>query len=63
MRKARNALDMADNGIPSEADKLVVAAEELEDLKGVWQNLLPVYTVIDEMKVSVSIEQLILLSF
>ncbi|KJH46392.1 ATPase family protein [Dictyocaulus viviparus] len=51
MRKARHALDMADpTGVPADADKLAVAAEELADLKGVWQALTPVYTSIDEMK-------------
>uniref|UniRef100_A0A1I7XR26 DHC_N1 domain-containing protein n=1 Tax=Heterorhabditis bacteriophora TaxID=37862 RepID=A0A1I7XR26_HETBA len=52
MRKARNALDMADpKGVPADTDKLAIAAEELTDLKGVWQALTPVYTAIDEMKV------------
>ena len=51
MRKARHALDMGETGVPSEADKLNVAAEELADLKGVWQNLTPIYSSIDEMKV------------
>ncbi|KAK6731031.1 hypothetical protein RB195_007476 [Necator americanus] len=51
MRKARHALDMADpTGVPVDADKLAVAAEELADLKGVWQALTPIYTSIDEMK-------------
>ncbi|CAI4230233.1 unnamed protein product [Auanema sp. JU1783] len=50
MRKARNALDMADTGVSSEADKLAVASEELGDLKGVWQNLLPIYNVVDDIK-------------
>ncbi|KIH54525.1 hypothetical protein ANCDUO_15330 [Ancylostoma duodenale] len=51
MRKARHALDMADpTGVPVDADKLAVAAEELADLKGVWQALTPIYTSVDEMK-------------
>ncbi|VDL72361.1 unnamed protein product [Nippostrongylus brasiliensis] len=51
MRRARHALDMADpTGVPVDADKLAVAAEELADLKGVWQALTPIYTSIDEMK-------------
>ncbi|KAK5965130.1 hypothetical protein GCK32_004027, partial [Trichostrongylus colubriformis] len=51
MRRARHALDMADPaGVPVDADKLAVAAEELADLKGVWQALTPIYTSIDEMK-------------
>lgn len=53
MRRARHALDMADpTGVPVDADKLAVAAEELADLKGVWQALTPIYTSIDEMKVT-----------
>ena len=51
MKKARSALDMADMTlVPTEADKLAVANEELGDLKGVWQALAPIYTQVDEIK-------------
>lgn len=63
MRKARNALDMAEGtlagihdctviiaGPPSENDQLAVASEELADLKAVWTALTPVYSALDEMK-------------
>ncbi|CAJ0934537.1 unnamed protein product, partial [Mesorhabditis belari] len=51
MKKARLALDMTENtGVPAEADRLVVALEELNDLKGVWEALKPLYTKVDEMK-------------
>ncbi|CAJ0934299.1 unnamed protein product, partial [Mesorhabditis belari] len=51
MKKARLALDMTENtGVPAEADRLVVAVEELNDLKGVWEALKPLYTEVDEMK-------------
>lgn len=52
MKKARNALEMSEPILASETDKLTIASEELADLKGVWQALTPVYSSIDEMKVS-----------
>ncbi|CAJ0587193.1 unnamed protein product, partial [Mesorhabditis spiculigera] len=51
MKKARLALDLAETtGVPTEADKLSIAVEELGDLKGVWEALKPVYSEIDEIK-------------
>uniref|UniRef100_A0A914WTV1 Cytoplasmic dynein 1 heavy chain 1 n=2 Tax=Plectus sambesii TaxID=2011161 RepID=A0A914WTV1_9BILA len=49
--KAKDALELADTAQPSvHAEKLNVALEELQDLKGVWHALNPVYAALDEMK-------------
>ncbi|MCP9259197.1 Dynein heavy chain, cytoplasmic [Dirofilaria immitis] len=51
MVKAKGALEMAEPVFTaSHAAKLDIAVEELSDLKGVWQSLMPMYDAIDELK-------------
>uniref|UniRef100_A0AC34GH17 Dynein heavy chain linker domain-containing protein n=1 Tax=Panagrolaimus sp. ES5 TaxID=591445 RepID=A0AC34GH17_9BILA len=51
MIKAKNALEISDaTKLNIHMDKLNVAMEELNDLKGVWGALLPVYNQVDELK-------------
>ncbi|VBB28797.1 unnamed protein product, partial [Acanthocheilonema viteae] len=51
MVKAKGALEMAEPVFTmSHAAKLDIAVEELSDLKGVWQSLMPMYDAVDELK-------------
>lgn len=51
MLKAKVALEMPDAiGMSTQMNKLDVALEELNDLKGVWKSLSPIYDNVDEMK-------------
>ncbi|XP_073783095.1 cytoplasmic dynein 1 heavy chain 1 isoform X2 [Danio rerio] len=49
--KAKEALELTDTGLPSSSEERVqVALEELQDLKGVWSELSKVWEQIDQMK-------------
>ncbi|VDN25921.1 unnamed protein product [Gongylonema pulchrum] len=51
MTKAKGALDITEPlTATGQAIKLDVAVEELSDLKGVWQSLIPLYNAVDELK-------------
>ncbi|VDN07087.1 unnamed protein product [Thelazia callipaeda] len=51
MVKAKGALEMTEPLLTTtHGTKLDVAIEELSDLKGVWQSLMPMYGAIDELK-------------
>nr|XP_020643857.1 cytoplasmic dynein 1 heavy chain 1-like [Pogona vitticeps] len=49
--KAKEALELTDTGLLSGSEERVqVALEELQDLKGVWSELSKVWEQIDQMK-------------
>ncbi len=49
--KAKEALELADPGLVSGGDdRVIVALEELQDLKGVWVELEKIWTKIEELK-------------
>ncbi|GAB6020623.1 Dynein heavy chain, cytoplasmic [Chamberlinius hualienensis] len=51
VQKAKEALEIQDPGTMSPSDeRVLVAFEEMHDLKGVWQELLKIWEQIDEMK-------------
>ncbi|KAI6221986.1 Dynein heavy chain, cytoplasmic [Aphelenchoides besseyi] len=51
MVRAKNALDMTDSlRVGNQISKLDVALEELTDLRGAWQTLLPIYDEIEQLR-------------
>jgi dynein heavy chain 1 len=51
MVRAKNALDMTDAlRVGTQVSKLDVAMEELTDLRGAWQALMPVFEELDQLR-------------
>lgn len=50
MLQAKNVFDMIDTHSVGKVSKLDVAMEELNDLRGAWQTLIPIYDEINELR-------------